>query len=112
MTTNCNYLALDLGAESGRAILGVLDDGRLNLQEIHRFGNSPVRLPDGLHWDVLHLWDEIKAGMAASMKNGVMPRSDLTVKQASDRIENEDTAARYGLTQPNCWRNWRRVKFG
>ena len=47
MTTNCNYLALDLGAESGRASLGVLDDGWLNLQEVRRFGNSPVRLPDG-----------------------------------------------------------------
>ena len=95
MTTNCNYLALDLGAESGRAILGVLDDGRLNLQQVHRFGNSPVRLPDGLHWDVLHLWDEIKVGIAASVKNGVMSRFDLTVKRAADRIEYEDTATRY-----------------
>jgi len=54
-----------------------------------------VRLPDGLHWDVLHLWDEIKVGIAASMKNGVMSRSKLTVERAADRIENEDSAARY-----------------
>jgi rhamnulokinase len=71
MTTTGNYLALDIGAESGRAILGILDGGRLTLQEIHRFSNSPVRLPEGLQWDVLHLWEEIKAGIAASAKNGV-----------------------------------------
>ena len=71
MTTTGNYLALDIGAESGRAILGILDGGRLTLQEIHRFSNSPVRLPEGLQWDVLHLWEEIKAGIAASVKNGV-----------------------------------------
>ncbi len=71
MTTSHNYLALDLGAESGRAILGILDSDKLTLQEVHRFNNNPVRLPDGLHWDVLHLWEEIKAGIAASVKNGV-----------------------------------------
>lgn len=70
MTSYHNYLALDLGAESGRAMLGVLDGGRLSLQEVHRFGNGPVRLPDGLHWDVLRLWGEIKAGIATSVKSG------------------------------------------
>jgi hypothetical protein len=44
---------------------------------------------------VLHLWDEIKVGIAASVKNGVMSRFDLTVKWAADRIEYEDTATRY-----------------
>ncbi len=63
------YLAIDLGAESGRAILGSLEGGRLALSEIHRFANQPVRTPDGLHWDVLRLWSEIKHGLcvAASM---------------------------------------------
>ncbi len=59
-----SFLALDLGAESGRAILGSLDGDKLSLSEIHRFANGPVRLPDGLHWDVLRLWTEIKAGLA------------------------------------------------
>jgi len=71
MTTNRNYLALDLGAESGRAILGVLDGDRLTLQEVHRFSNIPVRVPEGLQWDVLHLWSEIQAGITASVKNGL-----------------------------------------
>jgi rhamnulokinase len=59
-----NYLALDLGAESGRAILGTLSDDRLELREIHRFANIPVQLPSGLHWDVLYLWREIQTGIA------------------------------------------------
>ncbi len=41
------------------------------MQEVHRFSNNPVRLPEGLQWDVLHLWEEIKSGIAASVKNGV-----------------------------------------
>jgi rhamnulokinase len=57
-------LAFDLGAESGRAMLGRFDGARLALSEIHRFANVPVALPDGLHWDVLRLWAEIKQGMA------------------------------------------------
>jgi sugar (pentulose or hexulose) kinase len=47
-----NYLAIDLGAESGRTVLGVLDGGQLTLQETYRFRNGPVRLPEGLQWDV------------------------------------------------------------
>ncbi|HSD84468.1 MAG TPA: rhamnulokinase family protein [Anaerolineae bacterium] len=58
-----NLLAIDLGAESGRAILGTLDREQLTLADIHRFPNVPVRLPDGLHWDVLRLWSEIKTAL-------------------------------------------------
>ena len=70
MTTSRNYLALDLGAESGRAIIGIINEGKLSLNEVHRFINGPVRLPDGLHWDVLRLWSEIKTGIASAVKNG------------------------------------------
>ena len=66
MTTTRNYLAVDLGAESGRTIVGTLDGDHLSLTETHRFGNGPVRLPDGLHWDVLRLWSDIKAGIGIS----------------------------------------------
>ena len=65
-----NYLAIDLGAESGRTILGTLSDNKLVLSETHRFPNGPVRLPDGLHWDVLRLWTEIKAGIANAVASG------------------------------------------
>jgi rhamnulokinase len=61
-----NYLALDLGAESGRAIVGTIAGGKLSLAETHRFANQPVNLPTGLHWNVSNLWHEIKNGIAAS----------------------------------------------
>lgn len=70
MTTPRNYLAVDLGAESGRTILGSLEGGRLTLKETHRFPNGPVQLNDGIHWDVLRLWSEIRSGMAATVKSG------------------------------------------
>ena len=58
-----HYLACDLGAESGRVMLGSLDDGRLELTEIHRFANHPVGVLDSLYWNVLALWQEIKHGL-------------------------------------------------
>jgi sugar (pentulose or hexulose) kinase len=61
-----NYLAVDLGAESGRTIIGTLDDRHLTLTETHRFANVPVRLNDGLHWDVLRLWSDLKEGISRS----------------------------------------------
>lgn len=66
MVERRNYLAIDLGAESGRTILGRLQDGKLSLTETHRFPNDPVRLPDGMHWDVLRLWSDIKEGIGRS----------------------------------------------
>jgi len=66
MTQARNYLAIDLGAESGRTIVGTLDDKQLTLTETHRFANGPVRLNDGLHWDVLRLWSDIKEGIGRS----------------------------------------------
>jgi rhamnulokinase len=58
------FLAIDLGAESGRAILGTLDAGQLTLEELHRFPNTPVRLPTGLYWDALRLFHEIRHSLS------------------------------------------------
>jgi rhamnulokinase len=67
-----DVLALDLGASSGRAVLGRFDGERLRLSEVHRFPNGPVALPDGLHWNVLGLWTEVKEALArASRAPGV-----------------------------------------
>jgi len=57
------FLAIDLGAESGRAMLGTLDRGKLTLEELHRFPNTPVRLPTGLYWDALRLFHEIRQAL-------------------------------------------------
>jgi rhamnulokinase len=62
------YLAVDLGAESGRVVLGRFDGRRVSLEEVHRFPNAPVRLPDGLHWDVLRIFGEVKDGVAKAMR--------------------------------------------
>jgi rhamnulokinase len=67
MTKRRNFLALDMGAESGRVMLGTLDNGTITLSEAHRFESSPVRTPDGLHTDVLHIWAELKRGMAKAV---------------------------------------------
>ena len=58
------YLAIDLGAESGRAIAGTLDNGHLTVEELHRFPNPTVRDGDGLFWDIPLLWNGIRAGIA------------------------------------------------
>jgi rhamnulokinase len=64
------FLAFDLGAESGRGVLGTLDERILKLQEIHRFANGPVRVLDCLHWDVLKMQEEIKIALELCAKNG------------------------------------------
>jgi rhamnulokinase len=56
-------IAFDFGASSGRAMLGTLDAGRLTLEELHRFANTPVQLPTGLYWDTLRLFHEIRRGL-------------------------------------------------
>lgn len=58
-----NYLAFDLGAESGRAMLGTLAGGKLHLEELHRFANEPVRVSTGLYWDTFRLFHEIRQGL-------------------------------------------------
>ena len=65
-----NYLAIDLGAESGRAMLGSFDGERLALEEVHRFPNPGIRMLGSLHWDALRLFEEMKNGLrqAASRK--------------------------------------------
>lgn len=63
-----HYLAIDLGAESGRAILGCLINGHLALDELHRFPNNPVREGDGLFWDNWKLWHEIQRGIAVAVE--------------------------------------------
>lgn len=63
-----HYLALDLGAESGRAMMGTLDGGKLSIEEMHRFANEPVEVCDTLHWDVLALFGNMLKGMRESAR--------------------------------------------
>ncbi len=70
MSKTSNYLALDLGAESGRGLLGRFDGDRLELEELHRFPNGPVRLLDTLYWDLPRLYDEIKIALRKGAASG------------------------------------------
>lgn len=63
MAKTTDYLALDLGAESGRGLLGRFDGDRLTLDEIHRFPNGPVRMLDTIYWDLPRLFDEMKTAL-------------------------------------------------
>lgn len=60
---SARFLALDLGAESGRAILGRLDSGVLTLKDVRRFPNVPVRANGALQWDILRLWYEVQKSL-------------------------------------------------
>jgi len=57
------YIACDLGAESGRVMLGRLEDGRLTLEEMHRFPSAAVRVLGSWRWDLLRIFEELKTGL-------------------------------------------------
>src|SRR5580704_10027012 len=62
------YLAIDLGAESGRIMAGLWNGKTLRLEEVHRFPNGPVHLAGTLRWDVLRIWSEIQSGLALAAR--------------------------------------------
>lgn len=63
-------LAFDLGASSGRAILGIYENGKLQMEEIHRFSNDPVNVNGTIYWDILRLFYEIKTGLLKCVNSG------------------------------------------
>ncbi len=62
------YIAVDLGAESGRVMLGEVSADKLALEQIHRFGNGPIEENGSLHWDFKRLLSEIKTGIGKATK--------------------------------------------
>jgi rhamnulokinase len=66
-----SIVAIDLGASSGRAMLGRLNDGKIELTELHRFSNDPVQVGDRLHWDILRLYHEIKQALLKAKNQGI-----------------------------------------
>ncbi len=85
------YLAFDLGAESGRAMLGALDGDKLAVEELHRFPNTPVRGGEALFWDTDGLWREIRRGIAIAVERGI----------ALDGIGIDTWGVDYGLLGEN-----------
>jgi rhamnulokinase len=100
-----NYLAIDLGAESGRVMLATLDGDHLSLEELHRFANQPVHLPSGRYWDAFRLHQEMVDGLTLAARR----------KLAIDGIGVDTWGVDYGLIGkdgglvdcPRCYRDER-----
>ena len=93
MSSSRVFAAVDLGAHSGRVALGRLERGRVALEVVHRFGNQPVWLNDGLHWDLLRLFADALDGLAraaaAAPLDGIGVDAwgvDYALLDASDRL--------------------------
>ncbi len=70
------FLAFDLGASSGRAILGTLENGKLTLAEVHRFKNQMTRIHGSYYWNIYSLFDELKTGLKKCVsEHGIQPES-------------------------------------
>lgn len=85
--------AVDLGAESGRVVLGRFDGQRLALAPAHRFANRPLWLPDGLHWNLPSLFVQTLQGLAAAAQDGPLDSvgvdgwgCDYALLDADDRM--------------------------
>ena len=70
MSDEKRYIAVDLGADSGRVMLGIVSAEKLRLEEIHRFTNGPVEQDGSLHWDFPRLISEVKTGIGKACQRG------------------------------------------
>jgi len=75
MTDEYRFLAIDIGAESGRAELITLRDDKVEMEEIHRFANRPVKLGTTLYWDFPFLFAELLESLGECSRRGVAPTS-------------------------------------
>ncbi len=68
---NKSFLAFDLGATSGRSILGTIENGRLQMKELTRFPNQILQIGNHFHWNIYSLFEHLKAGLIAAKNEGV-----------------------------------------
>jgi rhamnulokinase len=93
------YLACDLGADSGRLILGTLEAGKISLQELHRFPNGPVKTSGALHWNIDGLFAELKAGLKQAAATQLPIASISTDSWGVDYVMYDER----GLIMPPVW---------
>lgn len=101
------YLAVDIGASSGRHILGSVENGKICLEEIYRFENGMEKKDGHLCWNIPHLFEEIKAGLKACKAVGKVPKSmgidtwavDYVLLDGEDRILGNTCGYRDGRTR-------------
>ena len=93
---NKYYLAIDIGASSGRHILGHLENGQMVLEEIHRFPNGNVEKDGELTWDIDGLFKEILIGMKKCKDAGKIPISVGIDTWAVDFVLLDENEKRIG----------------
>ncbi len=102
-----DYLAVDIGASSGRHILGSVQNGKITLREMYRFENKLEERNGRLCWNLDHLFREIVAGMKACKTAGRIPASmgidtwavDFVLLDGQDRVLGDTVAYRDGRTK-------------
>lgn len=102
------FLAFDLGAESGRCVLGTLEGGVLSVQELHRFPNAPVAIDRHLHWDAPALFREIKTGLRLCAERGRLEIDGVAVDTWGVDFGLLDNAGRL-IGLPFAYRDLRNV---
>ena len=86
MSSGAGYLAIDLGASSGRVVLGTLEGDVMRLEELHRFQTPLVERNRHLYWDIEAMWAEIQLAVAKSFDTGVTIRSISVDSWAVDYV--------------------------
>jgi rhamnulokinase len=79
MSATADFLAVDIGASSGRVIVGRWDGERFALEELHRFPNGPLEEGGRLHWDAGRLWQEVQAGIRAYAAGNDTPLAGIGI---------------------------------
>lgn len=100
------YLAVDIGASSGRHILGWIEEGKLKLEEIYRFENLLIEKDGEICWDIDNLWAQLKNGIFECTKRGIKPITfgidtwavDFVLLDEEEKIIGNSVAYRDGRT--------------
>ncbi|MEI6197362.1 MAG: rhamnulokinase family protein, partial [Verrucomicrobiota bacterium] len=93
------YLACDLGADSGRLILGTLDGGKISLEDLHRFPTGATKVAGALHWEFDRLLNELKAGLKKAAARRLPIASISTDSWGVDYVLYDER----GLPQSPVW---------
>ena len=104
-----SYLAFDLGASSGRAILGTLSDGVMHLEELHRFETVVVERDEHLYWDIDAIWNSLVEGLDLALENADNLRSLSVDSWAVDYVPLDENHNPVRL--PYCYRDTRTAEW-
>ena len=105
MSSRAGYLAIDLGASSGRGVLGTLDGDVMQLEELHRFPTPLVERNGHLFWDIEAMWADIRVALANAFDTGVAIRAVSVDSWAVDYVPLDLHGA--ALRRPYSYRDAR-----